>query len=80
MIFETEFFINLDDEIFHEDFNAGSKENLPKVFRMYFDNYLKGNAKPTETVVQTINEDEQSKEKSTEDDVEVEKLDVDEDQ
>lgn len=37
MIFETEFFVKLDTAVFNPDFDATSKKNLKKVFRMYFD-------------------------------------------
>jgi hypothetical protein len=38
MIFETEWLIELEDCIFSPEFNSSLKENLPKVFVMYFDN------------------------------------------
>ncbi len=78
MIFETEFYIYLDDEIFQPDFNAGSKENLPKVFRMYFDNYLKGNPKPTATVLEEV--EMKSENDKTDGNVEGEKVDGEEEE
>ena len=38
MIFESEWLIELEDCIFSPEFNSSLKENLPKVFVMYFDN------------------------------------------
>ena len=38
MIFQTEFLVKLDDCIFEQDFDYSSKDNLSKVFVMYFDN------------------------------------------